>query len=62
MLRKLIFFAITSGLAKKVFDHYVRNKPAQSPALWTTVLKEQAANRDYKQALRKEPPTRSPLH
>lgn len=30
MLRKLIMFAITSGLAKKAWDHY-RKQPTRTP-------------------------------
>ena len=31
MLRKLIMFAITSGIAKKVYDSYKRNKQSPFP-------------------------------
>ncbi|MEF7615884.1 hypothetical protein V4F39_18360 [Aquincola sp. MAHUQ-54] len=68
MLRKIILFAITSGLAKKAYQHYMNKKPAAAAgstagsASRDTPLKQQARNRDYTQALREEAPVRSPLH
>ena len=45
LLRKLIAFAVTSGLAKKAWDHY-RRKPPATPVDITEVVARPVASAD----------------
>jgi len=46
LLRKLIAFAITSGLAKKAWDHYQKDNRARMPVDLTDVIARPVASAD----------------
>ena len=46
LLRKLIAFAITSGLAKKAWDHYQKDGKARLPVDLTDVIARPVASAD----------------